>query len=102
MSHTNNAVKTIAKATPTVDLDGKVIEWDVEVEYSLNDYVSKFNKTVKVEAEKAPASFTKAELWELIDKAHFDAIYESQYVSTQIPVEPTEVKIDDFDIDLLT
>jgi hypothetical protein len=32
MSHTDNAVKTITKATPTVDLDGKVIKWDVEVE----------------------------------------------------------------------
>ena len=101
MSHTDNAVKTITKATPTVDLDGKVIKWDVEVEYSLNDYVSKFNITKNVDATKAPASFTKAELWELIDEAHLDAVYESQYVSTQIPVEATEVKVDDFDIDSL-
>ena len=101
MSHTDNAVKTITKATPTIDLNGKVIEWDVEVEYSLNDYVSKFNKTVKVEPTKVPASFSKVELWELIDEAYLDAIYESQYVSTQIPVEATEVKVDDFDIDLL-
>lgn len=101
MSHTDNAVKTITKATPTVDLDGKVIKWDVEVEYSLNDYVSKFNKTVEVEPTKVPDSYSKAELWEAVNEAHLDAVYESQYVSTQIPVEPTEVKVDDFDIDSL-
>ncbi len=101
MSHTENATKTITKAIPTVDLDDKVIKWDVEVEYSLNDYVSKFNKSVEVEATKAPASFSKAELWELVNETHLDAVYESQYVSTQIPVEPTEVKVDDFDIDSL-
>jgi hypothetical protein len=101
MSHTDNAVKTITKATPTVDLDGKVIKWDVEVEYSLNDYVSKFNKGAEVEPTKVPADFTKAELWELIDEAHLDAVYESQYVSTQIPVEATEVKVDEFDVDSL-
>jgi hypothetical protein len=101
MSHTDNAVKTITKATPTVDLDGKGIKWDVEVEYSLNDYVSKFGKTVEVEAAKAPASFSKAELWELVNEAHLDAVYESQYVSTQIPAEATEVKVDGFDVDSL-
>ena len=101
MSHTDNAVKTITKATPTVDLDGKVIKWDVEVEYSLNDYVSTFNKTADVEAIKAPADFSKAELWELVNEAHLDAVYESQYVSTQIPVPVTEIKIDEFNIDSL-
>ena len=101
MLHTDNAVKTITKATPTVDLDGKVIKWDVEVEYSLNDYVSKFQKTVEVEPTKVPGSYSKAELWVLINEAHLDAVYESQYVSTQILVEATEVKVDDFDIDSL-
>lgn len=101
MSHTDNAVKTMTKATPTVDLDGKVIKWDVEVEYALNDYVSKFGKLVEVEATKAPASFTKAELWELVNEVLLDAVYESQYVSTQIPVEATEVKVDGFDVDSL-
>jgi hypothetical protein len=101
MSHTDNAVKTITKATPTVDLDGKVIKWDVEVEYSLNGYVSNFHKSVDVEAAKAPADFSKAELWELVNEAHLDTVYESQYVSTQIPVEATEVKVDGFDVDSL-
>jgi hypothetical protein len=101
MTHTIGATKTITKATPTVDLDGKVIKWDVEVEYSLNDYVSNFSKIAEVEPTKVPGSYNKAELWELINEAHLDAIYESQYVSTQIPVEVTEVRVDGFDINSL-
>jgi hypothetical protein len=37
----------------------------------------------------------------VINEAHLDAVYESQYVSTQIPVEATEVKVDEFDVDSL-
>ena len=93
--------KTLTKATPTVDLDGKVIKWDVEVEYSLNDYVSKFQKAVEVEATKAPTSFSKAELWELAGEAHLDAVFDSMYESTHSTAEPTEVKVDGFDVDSL-
>jgi hypothetical protein len=101
MSHTDNVVKTITKATPTVDLDGKVIKWEIVAEYSLNEYTSTFNKMAEVEPTKTPGAFTKTELWELAGEAHLDAVYESQYVSTQIPVEKTEVKVDDFDVDSL-
>jgi hypothetical protein len=101
MSHTDNAVKTITKATPTVDLDGKVIKWDVEVEYSLNDYVSNFHKSVEVEPTMVPTSWSRQEIWELINEAHLDTVYESQYVSTQIPVAATESKVDGFDVDSL-
>jgi hypothetical protein len=101
MSHTDNAVKTITKATPTVDLDGKVIKWDIDVEYSLNDYVSNFQKSVEVEPTMVPTSWSRQEIWELINEAHLDTVYESQYVSTQIPVEATEVKVDGFDVDSL-
>jgi hypothetical protein len=101
MTHTTDATKIITKATPTVNLDGKVISWDVKVEYSLNNYVSNFRDTVEVEALKTPSDFTKAELWELINKSDLDAMYELQYVSTQIPVEVTEVRVDGFDINSL-
>jgi hypothetical protein len=101
MSHTDSAVKAITKATPTVDADGKVVKWDITAEYSLNGYVSTYEKEVTVEPDKAPADFSKAELWTLINEAHLDSVYESQYVSTQIPVEVTEVKVDDFDVDSL-
>ena len=101
MTHSANATKTITKAVPTVDADGKVIKWNVEVEYALNDYVSTFNKFVEVEATKAPAAFTKAELWALVDEAHLDAVYDSQYESVKLAPAPTEHKVDGFDVDSL-
>lgn len=101
MTHTANATKTITKAVPTVDTDGKVIKWDITVEYSLNDYVSTFSKSVEVEPAKAPAAFTKAELWDLVDEAHLDAVYESQYESVKLAPAPTEHKVDGFDVDSL-
>jgi hypothetical protein len=99
MTHTANATKTITKAVPTVDADGKVIKWDVTVEYSLNDYVSTFSKTVDVEPAKAPAAFSKAELWELVDEAHLDAVYESQYESVKLAPAPTTEVVSDFSVE---
>jgi hypothetical protein len=99
--YADQATKTLTKAVPTVDLDGKVIKWDVEVEYALNDYVSKFNKQVDVVAEKAPNDFTKAELLTLANVAHLDLVYDSQYESTQIAQPVTETKVDDFDVESL-
>ena len=101
MTHSASATKTITKAVPTVDADGKVIKWEVTVEYSLNDYVSTFSKTVEVEATKAPAAFSKAELWDLVDEAHLDAVYDSQYESVKLAPAPTEHKVDGFDVDSL-
>jgi hypothetical protein len=99
--YADQAAKTLTKAVPTVDLDGKVIKWEIEVEYCLNDYVSKFNKQVEVEATKAPGQFTKSELLELANTAHLDLVYDSQYESTQIPQPVTETKVDDFNMDSL-
>lgn len=101
MTHSANATKTITKAVPTVDADGKVIKWEVTVEYALNDYVSTYNKVVEVEATKAPAAFSKAELWDLADEAHLDAVYDSQYESVKLAPAPTEHKVDGFDVDSL-
>lgn len=99
--YADQATKTLTKAVPTVDVDGKVIKWEVEVEYSLNDYVSKFSKQVDVEVSKAPSEFTKAQLLELANTAHLDLVYDSQYESTQIAQPVTETKVDDFDVDSL-
>ena len=99
--YADEATKTLTKAVPTVDTDGKVIKWDIEVEYSLNDYVSKFNKQVEVDAEKAPHDFTRAEILTLANVAHLDLVYDSQYESTQVPAPVTETKVDDFDVDSL-
>jgi hypothetical protein len=94
-------IKTLTKATPTVDLDGKAIKWEIVAEYSLNEYTSTFNKMVEVEPVKVPGAFTKAELWELAGEAHLDAVFDSMYESTHSTAEPTEVKVDEFDVDSL-
>ncbi len=101
MTHSADATKSITKAVPTVDVDGKVIKWDVTVEYSLNDYVSTFSKFADVEPTKAPADFTKAELWALVDEAHLDAVYDSQYESVKLAPAPTTEAISDFDVESL-
>ena len=99
MTHSANATKTLTKAVPTVDADGKVIKWDVTVEYSLNDYVSTFSKFAEVEPTKAPEAFTKAELWELVDEAHLDAVYDSQYESVKLAPAPTTEVVSDFSVE---
>lgn len=99
MTHSANATKTLTKAVPTVDADGKVIKWDVTVEYSLNDYVSTFSKFAEVEPTKAPEAFSKAELWELLDEAHLDAVYDSQYESVKLAPAPTTEVVSDFSVE---
>ena len=99
MTHSANATKTITKAVPTVDADGKVVKLDVTVEYALNDYVSTFSKFVDVEPAKAPAAFSKAELWELVDEAHLDAVYDSQYESVKLAPAPTTEVVSDFSVE---
>lgn len=101
MTHTANATKTITKAVPTVNEDGLVIKWDIEVKYELNDYVSTFSKSVEVEPTATPAGYTKAELWALAGESALDDVFESQYVSVKLaPADTTEV-VSDFDVESL-
>jgi hypothetical protein len=93
--------KTLTKATPTVDLAGKVTKWDVEVEYTKDDYTSKFTKFAEVDPIKGPEAFTKAELWGLAGEAHLDAVFDSMYESTHSTQAPVESKVDGFDVDSL-
>lgn len=102
MSHTEDAIKIIKKAVPTVNEDGNVIKWDIEVEYSLNDYVSNFGKIVDIEPTKVPSDFTKAEIWGLINESHLDAVYESQYVSVKLATPSSDEVVSDFDVDSLS
>lgn len=100
--YADQATKTLTKATPTVDTDGKVTKWEVEVEYSLNDYVSRLQTESSFEPTKAPEDYTKAEIFALKEVAWLDAVYDSQYQSTQLPApEPTEVRVDGFDVEAL-
>ena len=93
--------KTLTKATPTVDLAGKVVKWDVEVEYVKGDYTVTFPKFTEVNPTKAPEAFTKAELWELAGEAHLDTVFDSMYESTHSTQAPSESKVDGFDVDSL-
>lgn len=101
-TYADQATKELTRAIPTVDADGKVIKWDLELQYSLNDYVSTFSKNVDVEATKTPAEFTKAELFALAGVDHLDAVYDSQYQSVKLaPAAPETTTISDFDVDSL-
>lgn len=100
--YASEATKTLTRAIPTVDADGNVIKWDLQVEYSLNEYVSTFSANVDIEPEKAPADFTKAELFTLANVDHLDSVYDSQYQSVKLaPVDPETTTIADFDVDSL-
>lgn len=100
--NTASAAKELKGATPTVDASGKVTEWRIEIEYSLNDYVSSFSNRVKIEEpSKAPSDYTKAELFALADTARLDEVFESQYTSVKIAEPATETTVSDFDFNTL-
>lgn len=101
--YADEATKTLTKATPFVDADGKVVRWELDVEFSLNDYVSNLSARVELEPTKEPSEFTKAELFAFPEVAYLSAVYDSQYQSTQLPApEPTESRVDDFDVEALS
>lgn len=99
--HTADATKTITKAVPTVDLDGNVTKWDIEIIYEFNGYSSTFLRDLDIAPTKTPADFTKAELWEIANQTLLDSVFESQYESVVLAPAPTEQKIDGFDVDSL-
>ena len=83
MAHSDDATKAWVSATPTKNADGNVIEWNCKYKYTLamnNDYVHTFDKSVKIETpSKAPASYTKAELLTLMNKNHWDDMFNKKY-----------------------
>lgn len=101
LQYANAAEKNLVNAVPTLNADGNVIKWDIEIEYSLNDYASKYSKLVDVEPTKAPTSYTKAEVMALADMAHLDMVFDSQYESVKVAQPAAETKVSDFDINTL-
>ena len=85
MAHADDATKTWVSATPKKNADGNVIEWNVKYKYTLaatgkDDFVHTFDKTEKIETpSKAPGSYTKAELLTLMDKDHWDDMFNKKY-----------------------
>ena len=102
MAHSDDATKAWVSAIPTKNADGNVIEWNCKYKYTLAvagkaDYVHIFNKSVKIDTpSKAPASYTKAELLTLMDKDHWDDMFNKKYayhIASQ-PVITTDTSFD--------
>ena len=85
MAHADDATKTWISAKPKKNADGNVIEWDVHYKYTLAvsgkaDFVHTFDKTEKIDTpSKAPGSYTKAELLTLMNKDHWDDMFNKKY-----------------------
>ena len=102
MAHSDDATKAWVSATPTKNADGNVMEWNCKYKYTLAvsgkaDYVHTFDKFVKIDTpSKAPASYTKAELLTLMDKDHWDDMFNKKYayhIASQ-PVITTDTSFD--------
>jgi hypothetical protein len=95
------ATKALSKAIPTVKNNGKVKKWDLTVFYSCGNLTKDFNKDVDVEyLDKEPGDFTKDELLSFCNTVHLDMVFDSYYGS--LTGEPTETKVDSFDITSLS
>ena len=102
MAHADDATKTWVSATPKKNADGNVIEWKVQYKYTLavdgkDDFVHIFSKTEQIETPlKAPNKYTKAELLTLMDKDHWDDMFNKKYTvhTTAASVETTDASFD--------
>jgi len=85
MAHADDATKSWVSAVPKKNADGNVIEWNVKYKYTLAvsgkaDFVHTFDKSEKIDTpSKAPGSYTKAELLTLMDKDHWDDMFNKKY-----------------------
>ncbi len=102
MSHASDATKAWVSATPKKNADGNVIEWNVKYKYTLaatgkDDFVHTFDKSEKIDTpSKAPDKYTKAELLTLMDKDHWDDMFNKKYASwtADAVVETTDASFD--------
>jgi len=101
MSHASDATKAWVSAVPKKNADGNVIEWTCEYSYTKGDHSHTFRKSEKIETpSKAPGSYTKAELLTLMDKDHWDDMFNKKYASwTATPV--VETVYSSFDVSTL-
>lgn len=102
MTHTADAEKVITKAVPTVNEDGLVIKWDIDIKYSFNGYESTFHRDATVEPTLVPTSWNLDSLWDLVNKDHLDTVFESQYESVMLAPAPTDQRLDEFDVNSLS
>ena len=106
------------KAIPVKNSDGNVIEWRCDYRYTLNvgtkkgnikgddgeyndDYIHTFSKSVKINTpSKAPSAYTKSELLTLMDKPHWDDMFNKKY-AYHISTQPTLTIDNSFDVSSL-
>ena len=82
MAHADDATKSWVSAVPKKNADGNVIEWTVQYKYALGDHFHIFNKMIKIDTpSKAPDKYTKAELLTLMNKDHWDDMFNKKYAS---------------------
>ena len=107
MAHADDATKAWVSAVPKKNADGNVIEWQCKYKYTLAvegkaDYVHTFDKKVEIETpSKAPAAYTQAELLTLMDKDHWDDMFNKKY-SVHIATPVVETTDNSFDVSTLS
>ena len=97
MAHADDATKAWVSAIPKKNADGNVIEWHCKYKYTLNAFSHTFDKTEKIESpSKAPAAYTQAELLTIMDKDHWDDMFNKKYAESirVVPVETTDASFD--------
>ena len=102
MAHADDATKAWVSAIPKKNADGNVIEWRCRYSYTLNAFSHTFDKREKIETpSKAPAAYTQAELLTIMDKDHWDDMFNKKYAES-IRVVPVETTDNSFDVSSLS
>ena len=107
MAHADDATKAWVSAIPKKNADGNVVEWTVKYKYTLaatgkDNFVHTFDKTEKIDTpSKAPDKYTKAELLTLMDKDHWDDMFNKKY-GVYIATAPVETTDASFDVSTLS
>ena len=106
MAYADDATKTWVSAIPTKNSDGNVIQWIVKYTYTLavtgkDDYVHTFHDFVKIDSpSKAPSAYTKSEILTLMNKPHWDDMFNKKY-AVHIASQPTITEDTSFDVSTL-
>jgi len=107
--YSENCDKTLSKAVPTVNANGIVKSWELEVVYSYPaaGYTTTdtplrrtYNETQQVEyLNKTPQDFTRPELFSFLNISQYNMVFDSTYESVVLP--PTEIRDTSFDLNSL-
>lgn len=107
--YSENSDKTLSKAIPTINANGIVKSWELEVVYSYpaagisttdTPLRRKYNENEQVEyLNKSAQDFTKSELFSYLNISQYDMVFDSTYESVVLP--PTETKDNSFDLNSL-